>query len=159
MKGIKLITLAIFLFMAGVVHAETPAKEVTKTKKMRPPAWGPAGYPDVRYYYLPDVWTYYDVKTKMFIYYYYKGKVWVHHHYLPRRYRHYDLFAGYKVPMVDYKGNTPYKDYMKHKAMYARGYHGSGVQKTVGTKPVNYHKKGKKAIIKKPVSPSPAIVK
>jgi len=34
-----------------------------------PPPWGPAGYTEVRYYYLPDVEAYYDVQTSMFIYY------------------------------------------------------------------------------------------
>src|ERR1043165_9793394 len=71
-----------------------------------PPLWGPVGYSEVQYYYLPDVEAYYDVQTEMFIYY--GGGAWIRRSYLPTRYRYYDLYSGYKVVLTDYHGNEPY---------------------------------------------------
>lgn len=101
-----------------------------------PPQWGPVGYSEARYYYLPDVEAYYDIQTAMFIYY--TGGAWIHRTYLPQRYRNYDLYSGYKVVMTDYRGNSPHVHYKDHKIKYAKGYHGQP-QKTYGAKP---HHKG-----------------
>lgn len=97
-----------------------------------PPPWGPAGYTEVRYYYLPDVEAYYDVQTAMFIYY--GGGTWVRRTYLPVRYRSYDLYSGYKVVMTDYHGDAPYVHFRDYKKKYARGYH-KEAQKTIGERP------------------------
>ncbi len=97
-----------------------------------PPQWGPVGYTEERYYYLPDVEAYYDVQTSSFIYY--ETNVWVHRTYLPRRYSNYDLYNGYKVVIVNYKGNSPYDNFKGHKTKYAKGYRGPA-QKTIGAKP------------------------
>jgi hypothetical protein len=40
---------------------------------------------------------------------------WVRSRYLPRQYRNYDLYSGYKVVINDYHGRTPYKYYKGHK--------------------------------------------
>ncbi len=98
------------------------------------PLWGPVGYTDVRYYYLPDVQAYYDIQTAMFIYY--EGGVWIHRNYLPTRYSNYDLYSGYKVVMINYYGNTPYVNYNAYKTNYPKGYHVSS-QKTIGEHPGN----------------------
>lgn len=97
-----------------------------------PPLWGPVGYTDVRYYYLPDVEAYYDIETSMFIYY--GGGTWLHRANLPSHYSHYDLYSGYKVVMHDYHGNTPHHHFHDHKKKYAKGYRGKP-QKTIGNKP------------------------
>ncbi len=97
-----------------------------------PPQWGPAGYSNARYYYLPDVESYYDVQNSMFIYY--QGGGWVHRAYLPTYYQNYDLYGGYKVVMVDYHCNEPHTHFKNHKIKYKKGYHG-GSQKTIGSKP------------------------
>ncbi|NTW24306.1 MAG: hypothetical protein HGA37_06375 [Lentimicrobium sp.] len=104
-----------------------------------PPQWGPAGYSDVQYYYLPDVYSYYDVRSSMFIYQ--SNGVWIRRAYLPPRYRNYDLYGGYKVVMRDYHGNTPYVHYRDHKHKYAKGYRGPA-QRNIGTKPGNAHHEG-----------------
>ncbi|MBW6491258.1 MAG: hypothetical protein K0B15_08715 [Lentimicrobium sp.] len=98
----------------------------------KPPLWGPAGYNNVQYYYLPDLESYYDVNNSRFIYY--EGGTWVHRKYLPRQYRSYDLYSGYKVVMHDYRGNSPYAHFKEHKSKYARGYKGQE-QKTIGNRP------------------------
>ncbi len=106
------------------------------------PQWGPSGYSDVRYYYLPDVDAYYDVQTSRFIYI--SGNTWVRRKSLPNQYRNYDLYNGYKVVMTDYRGNAPYTYYKQHKVKYAKGYHGN-YQKTNGHRPENgnHRSKGK----------------
>ncbi len=97
-----------------------------------PPEWGPIGYTEVRYYYLPDVEAYYDIQSSMFIYF--GDGVWLHRAYLPGRYKNYDLYGGYKVVMTDYHGNTPYSFFKEHKMKYKKGYRGPS-QKTIGEKP------------------------
>lgn len=87
-----------------------------------PPMWGPVDNSSARFYYIPDVEAYYDIETSMFIFY--SGGVWIHHHQLPSRYRHYDLYNGYKVVLYDYHGSTPYTLYGHHHKQYAKGYRG-----------------------------------
>jgi len=116
------------LFLSGAMQAQVSVNISIGT----PPPWGPVGYTEVRYYYLPDVEAYYDVQSSMFIYY--GGGAWVRRAYLPSRYRSYDLYSGYKVVMTDYRGDTPYTHFKEHKMKYAKGYHGPA-QKTYGEKP------------------------
>ena len=88
-----------------------------------PPAWGPAGYSQMEYYYLPDIEAYYDVRASQFIYF--GGGKWVRTTYLPRQYRNYDLYGGYKVVLTDYHGRTPYTYFDRHRVKYYKGYHGA----------------------------------
>ena len=128
MKALKLVALGIVLFFASAAQAQVSVHLNLGTA----PAWGPAGYSDVQYYYLPDVEAYYDVNSSMFIYY--EGRSWVRRSYLPSRYRNYDLYGGYKVVMNGYHGNTPYYNHREYRAKYARGYRGQ-VQRTIGERP------------------------
>lgn len=135
MKALKLIVFVLAMFVAGTTKAQ-----VTVTMNLgSPPMWGPVGYSGVRYYYLPDVEAYYDVSASMFIYQ--SGGVWIHRTYLPRRYRNYDLYNGYKVVMSDYNGNTPYTHFREHQRDYRRGYHGPA-QHNIGERPGNGNPKG-----------------
>jgi hypothetical protein len=59
------------------------------------PEWGPVGYDQADYYYMPDIGVYYDVPAHQYIYL--SNNVWVRRAYLPVRYRHYDIYHGYKV--------------------------------------------------------------
>lgn len=116
------------LFLAGTMQAQVSVNVSIGS----PPQWGPLGYTDVRYYYLPDVEAYYDVQSSMFIYS--SSGRWVHRSNLPLRYRSYDLYQGYKVVLSDYSGNAPYSQFKEHKIKYARGYRGPE-QKTIGDRP------------------------
>jgi len=129
MKALRIFLFGIALGIAGITQAQVSVNLSFGT----PPMWGPMGYSQVRYYYLPDVEAFYDVQSSMFIYY--GGGKWVHRTYLPSRYRNYDLYSGYKVVMSDYQGNTPYVHYKEYKRKYTKGYHGHG-QKTIGERPV-----------------------
>ena len=95
------------------------------------PSWGPVGYSSVDYYYLPDIYTYYDVRNTQFIYL--NNGVWIRSSYLPRQYRSYDLNRGYKVVLNDYHGSRPYSNYKNHKVKYYKGYKGSP-QRSIGYK-------------------------
>lgn len=128
MKTIKFLLTSIVLLLAGY----TTAQVQVNVNIGSPPPWGPVGYTEVRYYYLPDVEAYYDIESSVFVYY--SAGSWVHRAYLPSRYRDYDLYRGYKVVISDYKGSTPYIHFKQHKVRYAKGYKGAA-QKTIGQKP------------------------
>ncbi|MEN0056234.1 MAG: hypothetical protein AAGC65_21330 [Mucilaginibacter sp.] len=82
------------------------------------PAWGPVGYDYANYYYMPDIDTYYDVPTHQYVYF--DNNVWVHRAYLPVRYRHYNLYSGYKVVIND---RNPWLRHDVYRVRYA-GYRG-----------------------------------
>jgi hypothetical protein len=126
MKAKILIAVILGLFLTGSAFAQVTVYVGT------PPLWGPVGYSNVQYYYLPDVESYYDVHNARFIYY--ERGTWVHRKYLPRQYRSYNLYNGYKVVMTDYRGNSPYAHFKDHKYKYAKGYKGPE-QKTIGMRP------------------------
>lgn len=125
MKKLKLLLFGLMLMLAGTAQSQLSVNVHLGT----PPAWGPSGYDDVRYYYLPDVEAYYDVQTSMFIYV--SGNHWIRRSYLPSRYRNYDLYHGYKVVMNDYRGNSPYTHFREHRMKYNRGYRGEE-QRNIG---------------------------
>ncbi|RKR04798.1 hypothetical protein C8C83_4131 [Flavobacterium sp. 90] len=102
-----------------------------------PPNWGPQGYDNSRYYYLPDIDTYYDVVQSQFIYD--NNGRWIRENRLPSKYRQYDLYGGYKVVLNDYRGDSPYTYHTKHRANYPKGYHGKP-QKNRGNKPEKNNK-------------------
>jgi hypothetical protein len=136
MKALKLVVLGIALLLAGATQAQISVRFSIGS----PPEWGPSGYSNIRYYYLPDVQAYYDVETSMFIYF--EGRSWIHRSYLPLRYRDYDLYNGYKVVLNDYHGNTPYAQFSQHRKLYAKGYH-KDQQRTIGNRPgIGNHKPG-----------------
>lgn len=116
MKTLKLIALAMLFFASTANHAQVSVNVNLGT----PPLWGPVGYSQVQYYYLPDVQAYYDIQTTQFIYY--GDGRWIRSGYLPRQYRNYDLYSGYKVVLNDYHGTTPYRNYNTHKVKYYKGY-------------------------------------
>lgn len=97
-----------------------------------PPPWGPIGYSEARYYYLPDIQSYYDVQSALFIYY--GNGRWHRKVNLPSRYRNYDLYDGYKVVMTGYHGESPYENFNEHKKRFKIGYRGEP-QKTIGERP------------------------
>lgn len=118
--------------MAMILASAAHAQVSVNVNIGSPPMWGPVGYTNVQYYYLPDVEAYYDIHSSMFIYY--TGGAWVHRAYLPGKYKNYDLYGGYKVVMRDYHGNAPYSNFKDYKAKYRKGYHGE-MQRTIGERP------------------------
>lgn len=122
----------VIIGMALIFGCALQAQVIVLIKIGALPLWGPAGYKNVQYYYLPDVEAYYDVPASLFIYH--KRGVWIHRTNLPNRFRNYDLYNGYKVVLTDFIKNAPYVNFNEHKLNYARGYRGLE-QKTIGEKP------------------------
>lgn len=135
MKKLKLIALGVFLFVSSLTQAQVSVSVNVGV----PPVWGPVGYSNVQFYYLPDVQAYYDIRATQFIYI--KNGKWFRSRYLPGNYRNYDLYNGYKVVLNDYHGSHPYYNFNSHKAKYYKGYKGSP-QKTIGKNPHHYENKG-----------------
>jgi len=133
MKTLKLIALGIILFASSTIHAQVSVNVNIGSA----PAWGPSGYSNVDYYYLPDVEAYYDIRATQFIYL--NGGTWTRSRYLPGPYRNYNLYNGYKVVLNDYHGSRPYSNFKSHKVKYYKGYHGKP-QKSIGS----YRKNDKK---------------
>ena len=128
MKTFRLMLFGLVLLIAGTTKAQISVHFDLGA----PPMWAPVEHNEARYYYLPDVQAYYDVQSSMFIYY--EGNNWIHRSYLPNKYRNYNLYGGYKVPMHGYHGNTPYSNFNEYKAKYARG-HNREYQRTIGERP------------------------
>ena len=128
MKALKLFLTGIVLFFAVALQAQVSVNVHMGV----PPPWGPVGFNEARYYYLPDVEAYYDVPSSMFIYN--NRGTWIHRSHLPGRFRNYDLYGGYKVVMTDYHGDTPYTHFKENKIRYGRGYHAEA-QRTIGERP------------------------
>ncbi|WP_337966089.1 hypothetical protein [uncultured Flavobacterium sp.] len=134
----KKIGFALILLMSIFAQAQVSVNVNIGT----PPNWGPQGYDNSRYYYLPDIDIYYDVVQSQFIYD--NNGRWIRENRLPSKYRQYDLYGGYKVVLNDYRGDSPYTYHNKHRANYPKGYHGKP-QKNRGNKPEknnkDYHNK------------------
>ncbi|MRX68545.1 hypothetical protein SAMN06265349_101439 [Flavobacterium resistens] len=131
----KKLVFALMLFTSVFAQAQVSVNVNIGT----PPNWGPVGYDNSRYYYLPDIDVYYDINQSVFISD--NNGRWVRAKRLPDRYRNYDLYSGYKVVLNDYRGDAPYTYHTKHRAEYPKGYHGKP-QKNRGEKPEK-HNNGK----------------
>jgi hypothetical protein len=118
MRTLKLIAVGIILFASSTIHAQVSVNVNIGS----PPSWGPVGYAEAQYYYLPDVEAYYDVRATQFIYF--GGGRWIRSRNLPNQYRNYDLYGGYKVVLNDYRGSRPYNNFRNHKVKYYKGYYG-----------------------------------
>lgn len=134
MKTLKTIVLGVlFLVTTNYIQAQVSVNVNIGT----PPAWGPSGYSAVNYYYLPDIESYYDIRTSQFIYF--GGGKWIRSRNLPSRYRNYDLYNGYKVVLNNYHGSTPYNHFKNDRVKYYKGYKGRP-QRTIGARTVIVHK-------------------
>ncbi|MCY1497679.1 hypothetical protein D3C87_68330 [compost metagenome] len=115
MKTLKLLIAGFGLFVASSLQAQVSVNVNIGSR----PDWGPVGYTEANYYYLPDIEAYYDVRASNFIYI--SNGNWIRGRYLPARYRNYDLYNGYKVVLTDYHGARPYAHFNTHRVKYYRG--------------------------------------
>jgi hypothetical protein len=86
------------------------------------PSWAPAYYPGVRYYYFPDIETYYDLSSQEFVYL--DNGQWLFSHTLPPIYSGYDLYNGYMIAL----NQDVYQPWMHHQfyvSNYPRFYYRS----------------------------------
>ena len=125
MKTLKLIIAGIILFASTTA---IQAQVSVNVNLGSPPAWGPVVSTTPSYYYLPDIESYYDVRTTEFVYL--NNGRWSRSRSLPSQYRNYNLYNGYKVIMND--GSRPYNNFKSHKVKYYKGYKGKP-QKSIGS--------------------------
>jgi hypothetical protein len=130
------------LLIGGLIAAQNAGAQVNINLGLQP-AWGPAGYQYVDYYYLPGIETYYNVPNKQFIYLN-NGK-WIYSAGLPSRYRSYNLYNGYKVVVNE---PTPYLRHAAYKVKYANYKGVSGKQKSIKYSNGNAGKPKKTAVAK-----------
>ena len=129
MKNLRLLLSAVVMMFAAGAQAQIETSKTTTTTTTTLPDWGVAGSDNARYYYIPDIESYYDIRNKNFVYM--KDGTWVKTTDLPASYKDYDLYDGYKVVLTD--DAEPYADFDKMKVKYAKGYKGDP-QKTVKIK-------------------------
>lgn len=134
MKTIKLFIIGVLLLGASTT---TEAQVSINVNIGTPPSWGPVGYDDVSFYYLPDIEIYYDIRKGEYIHL--DNGRWLRSRRLPLFCRNYDLYRGYKVPLLDYRGNTPYVFYKTHKTKYYKGYKGKPQKARGHYKENDYH--------------------
>lgn len=86
-----------------------------------PPVWAPPAYAHTtRYYYIPEIDSYYDAQRCG--YYYNDGPSWVFSASLP------GIYAGYNVShlhhvVVNYYGDRPYNYFEPRRTVYVQRYH------------------------------------
>ena len=133
MKTIKIMLSVALLLAVGATQAQVDSKSTTTTTttttKATLPDWGVAGAENARYYYIPDIQTYYDISSGNYVYM--DNGNWAKSKTLPAQYKDYDLYNTYKVVLTDDK--DPFADYDKMKIKYAKGYQGDP-QKTIKIK-------------------------
>ena len=88
------------------------------------PAWGPAGYDHVDYYYMPDIDVYYNVPQRQYIYM--DAGRWIYSPALPMRCRNFDIYRGYKV-VVNEPRPFMRNDFYREKYRGFRGAYGRQV--------------------------------
>ena len=120
----KLITntcLATLLIVASVTFTRcTVSSGVSATASYSNPAWGPSEYSGVRYYYLPDIETYYDLSSRDFVYM--NNGQWNYSGSLPAMYSNYDLYNGFVVTL-NYNVYQPWMHQQYYAAHYPRYYY------------------------------------
>lgn len=118
MKTFQTLLIAIAFIATGSTQAQVSVG--LNVNIGSPPAWAPPPpvHTEVRYYYLPEIQTYYDVNTRHYIYLD-RGR-WARRTYLPVAYRDYNLYRGPKVVVENYYGATPYTYYKPARVKHYR---------------------------------------
>ena len=111
MKTLKLLITAAIFFSFFTSNGQIIAQNNRNV-----PAWG-VPVTSERYYYLPDIETYYDIPSRQYVHL--DNGNWVRSNSVPAAYRNYDFQRGRKVVINDYNGNAPYTYYNVHRVKYA----------------------------------------
>lgn len=123
MKKIFLIT-AVILGCLSFKAADAQLRFSVGVNIGSQPEWGPVGYTHARYYYMPDINSYYDVDSHQYVYL--ENNIWIHGGALPPRYANYDRYHSYKVVVND---RNPWEHNERFRTRYQgyRGRHDQGV--------------------------------
>lgn len=121
----KLIIVSIFS-LGMWIHSDLSAQVQVNINISSQPLWGPVGYDQAAYYYLPDVEAYYNVSRGQFIYL--NNGRWIFSSTLPPRYARFNLFDCYKVVI---NSPTPYLHFKDDRIKYAKYKGWMGKQKAI----------------------------
>ena len=104
----KITILSMFsLYFLGLTSCDTPSLAAQNSSYSNP-NWIPPQYTDVRYYYMPDIETYYDLTNHDFIYL--ENGQWLFSASLPMMYSNYDLYDGFVIAL----NMNVYQPWMHH---------------------------------------------
>ena len=112
---VNFFTLFALLVAAIAFSSLNCAGTVTLDNIRDQPDWGPTGYDQASYYYIPDIDAYYSVSDHQYIYR--DGSDWKHAASLPSTYSGYDPYHSYKV-VVNH--DKPYQDNDSHRSQYGK---------------------------------------
>lgn len=74
----------------------------------------------IRYYYYPNLDTYFDTRTNLYIYE--LKDVWIKSKELISGLRGYSLMNSVRVPITDYNGDLPYSKLEEHRKQFPKKY-------------------------------------
>ena len=113
---VSILLFVLFFYACDLYTYVTPSTEVSYTN----PSWAPPYYQGVRYYYLPDIETYYDLSTGEFVYL--NDGQWSYSQDLPSIYSGYDLDNCFTVAL-DYNVYQPWMHHQYYVSHYPRYYY------------------------------------
>jgi hypothetical protein len=98
MRSIKkiCITAVLAVSLSGLTSCDLPSI-ITAGIQYSNPSWAPPYSPGVRYYYMPDIETYYDLTDQEFVCL--NNGQWLFSPTLPSMYSGYDLFNGFVISL------------------------------------------------------------
>lgn len=120
MKRLKRSVLAILLVMSLFELSSCDVSSILTTTQYGTPSWAPSYSSGVRYYYLPDIETYYDCSDQNFVYL--QNGQWMFSYSLPAMYSNYDLFTGYVV-VLNINTYQPWLYHQNYTSHYPRYYY------------------------------------
>lgn len=121
--SVPVLVLALMLFAGGYSN-KASAQNVHVNININIPAWAPyyENQSQVRYYYLPDIECYYDVRHGEFVYL--NDGVWIFSRFLPPAYAWFNLNNCYIVAL-DHRVYEPWRHFHYYVAHYPRYYYRS----------------------------------
>ena len=116
MKKIGIASLFVLLFSVLLVLS---TEAYAQQERYSNPSWAPE-YSGARYYYLPDIETYYDLSNQEFVYL--DDGQWLFSNTLPPIYSGYDLFSGFVIAL-DLNVFQPWMHHHYYVSNYPRYYY------------------------------------
>ncbi|MBW4890446.1 hypothetical protein KXQ82_11990 [Mucilaginibacter sp. HMF5004] len=118
----KKISLTMFAALVMLASSFTSQAQVSVSINIgNPPVWAPPAYAHTtRYYYIPEIDSYYDAQNQG--YYYNDGPGWTFSASLPGIYASYNIARLHHI-RVNYYGARPYTYFAPQRTVYVQRYH------------------------------------
>lgn len=121
--------------------------QTTSGNRYYVPDWAPVYEPGVRYYYIPDIETYYDVTNGNYIYR--DRGMWIFSRDLPPMYRGYNLHNGFQV-VIDRNVYEPWRYHQNYVTSYPRYYYRDVYSNRSNERIRGYNENAEKPVYKSP---------